>query len=77
MALPPGLRHPQQRDGSPVEAELPLLAPGETKSVTLKTKAIQPGPQTCELTVHGRVVRGGHGQGDGAWSRSRCSRPGW
>ena len=53
VSLPPGLRHPQQRDGSPVEAELPLLGPGETRSVTLKTKAIQPGPQSCELTVQG------------------------
>jgi len=53
VALPPGLQHPQQRDGSPVEAELPALAPGETRTVTLKTTAIQPGPQTCELTVMG------------------------
>jgi uncharacterized repeat protein (TIGR01451 family) len=49
--LPAGLRHPQQRDGSPVEAELPTLAAGETKSVVLKTKALEAGPQTCELTV--------------------------
>lgn len=53
VTLPPGLRHPQQRDGSPVEAELPALAAGETRSVTLKTTAIQPGPQSCELTVMG------------------------
>ena len=53
VALPPGLQHPQQREGSPVEAELPALAPGETRTVTLKTTAIQPGPQTCELTVMG------------------------
>jgi uncharacterized repeat protein (TIGR01451 family) len=53
VALPPGLQHPQQRDGSPVEAELPALSPGETRTVTLKTTAIQPGPQTCELTVMG------------------------
>jgi uncharacterized repeat protein (TIGR01451 family) len=52
VALPAGLRHPQQRDGSPVEAELPALAAGETKSVTLKVKALEAGPQTCELTVH-------------------------
>jgi uncharacterized repeat protein (TIGR01451 family) len=51
VALPAGLRHPQQRDGSPVEAELPILAPGEMKSVTLKTMAIQQGPHACELTV--------------------------
>jgi uncharacterized repeat protein (TIGR01451 family) len=51
VALPPGLRHPQQREGSPVEAELATLAPGESKSVTLKAKAVQPGPQTCVLTV--------------------------
>lgn len=51
VALPAGLRHPQQRDGSPVEAELPILAPGEVKSVTLKTTAVQQGPQACELTV--------------------------
>ena len=51
VALPNGLRHPQQRDGSPVEAELPILAPGETKSVTLKTKALEAGQQSCELTV--------------------------
>jgi uncharacterized repeat protein (TIGR01451 family) len=48
VSLPPGLRHPQQREGSPVEAELPVLAPGEARSVTLKTKAIQPGSQTCK-----------------------------
>jgi len=53
VALPPGLRHPQQRDGSPVEAELATLAPGESRSVTLKTLAVQPGPQVCELTVLG------------------------
>jgi uncharacterized repeat protein (TIGR01451 family) len=51
VALPSGLRHPQQREGSPVEAELPILAPGETKSVVLRTKAVVPGPQTCVLTV--------------------------
>lgn len=51
VALPAGLRHPQQRDGSPVEAELPVLAAGETKAVTLKVKALEPGPQACELTV--------------------------
>lgn len=53
VALPPGLKHPQQREGSPVEAELPNIAAGETKSVTLKTMAIQPGSQMCELTVMG------------------------
>ncbi len=46
VALPPGLKHPQQRDGSPVEAELPVIAAGETRSVTLKTTAIQQG---CKL----------------------------
>ncbi|MSR55903.1 MAG: DUF11 domain-containing protein [Gemmataceae bacterium] len=51
VSLPAGLKHPQQREGSPVEAELPALAAGETKAVTLKTIAIHPGPQTCELTV--------------------------
>jgi len=51
VSLPAGLRHPQQRDGSPVEAELPMIAPGEMRSVTLKTTGAQPGPQTCELTV--------------------------
>jgi uncharacterized repeat protein (TIGR01451 family) len=51
VALPAGLKHPQQRDGSPVEAELPALAAGETKSVTLKTRALEAGPQACELTV--------------------------
>ena len=51
VSLPAGLRHPQQRDGSPVEAELAALAPGETKSVTLKAKALEAGPQSCELTV--------------------------
>lgn len=55
VALPPGLKHPQQRDGSPVEAELPNIAAGETKSVTLKTMAIQPGSQMCELTVMGEA----------------------
>lgn len=49
--LPAGLKHPMQRDGSPVEAELANVAPGETRSVVLKTKAIAPGPHTCELTV--------------------------
>ena len=53
VALPPGLKHPQQREGSPVEAELPNIAAGETKSVVLKTTAIQPGSQICELTVMG------------------------
>jgi uncharacterized repeat protein (TIGR01451 family) len=53
VSLPPGLKHPQQREGSPVEAELPSLAAGETKSVVLKTKALEAGPQTCELTVMG------------------------
>jgi uncharacterized repeat protein (TIGR01451 family) len=51
VSLPAGLRHPQQRDGSPVEAELPVLAAGETKSVTLKVKALEAGTQSCELTV--------------------------
>ncbi|HEX3152400.1 MAG TPA: CARDB domain-containing protein [Gemmataceae bacterium] len=51
VALPNGLKHPQQREGSPVEAELPTLAAGETKSVVLKTKALEAGAQTCELTV--------------------------
>ncbi|HKB06516.1 MAG TPA: hypothetical protein VKD90_30250, partial [Gemmataceae bacterium] len=51
VALPPGLRHAQQRDGSPVEAELATLAAGESKSVTLKTIAVQAGQQVCELTV--------------------------
>jgi len=55
VSLPAGLKHPQQREGSPVEAELPALAAGETKAVTLKTIAIQPGPQTCELTVMGEA----------------------
>jgi uncharacterized repeat protein (TIGR01451 family) len=53
VALPPGLKHPQQRDGSPVEAELPVINAGETKSVTLKTMAVQQGAQNCELTVMG------------------------
>jgi uncharacterized repeat protein (TIGR01451 family) len=51
VSLPAGLRHPQQREGSPVEAELPVLAAGETKSVTLKVKALEAGTQSCELTV--------------------------
>jgi uncharacterized repeat protein (TIGR01451 family) len=51
VALPAGLKHPQQREGSPVEAELPVLAAGETKSVTLKVKALEAGNQSCELTV--------------------------
>lgn len=55
VSLPAGLKHPQQRDGSPVEAELPALAAGETKSVTLKTVALQPGTHTCELTVMGEA----------------------
>ncbi len=49
--LPAGLKHPQQRDGSPVEAELPALAAGEARSVVLKTKAIAAGSHSCELTV--------------------------
>jgi uncharacterized repeat protein (TIGR01451 family) len=57
VALPPGLRHPQQRDGSPVEAELPTLAAGESKSITLKTTAVQAGPQVCELTVMGEACQ--------------------
>lgn len=51
VSLTPGLNHPSQRDGSPVEAEFPPLAPGETRSVELRLTATQPGQQICQVTV--------------------------
>lgn len=53
ILLPAGLQHAAQQTGTAVEAELPVLAPGETRSVQLFTKAVRPGTQTCELTVAG------------------------
>ncbi len=51
VALTPGLTHPSQKDGSPVEAEFPPLAPGETRSIELRLTATQPGQQGCHVTV--------------------------
>ncbi|MEZ6143708.1 MAG: hypothetical protein R3B84_24350 [Zavarzinella sp.] len=56
VAMTPGLRHASQKDGSPVEAELDSLPPGESRAVVLKTTALEPGIQTCELTVLGDLV---------------------
>ncbi|HEY8506211.1 MAG TPA: hypothetical protein VIL46_16610, partial [Gemmataceae bacterium] len=46
--LSPGLRHPH---GQVVEAEVPELLPGASKTVELKTTAAAPGEQTCSLLV--------------------------
>lgn len=46
--LPAGLKHP---GGSEVEADLGTLGPGQSKTVTLETTAIQPGRLTNEATV--------------------------
>ena len=53
ILLPVGLQHAAQQTGTAVEAELPSLAAGETRSVQLFTKAVKPGMQICELTVAG------------------------
>jgi len=44
--VPSGLQHPQ---GSMIEAELPGLAVGESKVITLRTLAIKGGPQCNEI----------------------------
>jgi uncharacterized repeat protein (TIGR01451 family) len=46
--LSEGLQHSQ---GSVIEAELPNIAAGETRSVTLKTQALHAGPNGCALTA--------------------------
>jgi uncharacterized repeat protein (TIGR01451 family) len=46
--LPDGLQHPQ---GPFIEADLPELPPGASKSITLRTVAKQNGPQTVEMSV--------------------------
>jgi uncharacterized repeat protein (TIGR01451 family) len=46
--LPEGLAHPQ---GQIVEAEIGLIAPGETRNVTLTTKATKAGKFTNEMTA--------------------------
>lgn len=46
--LPPGLQHPQ---GAEIEAELGTLGPGESKTITLTTTAIQRGRQVNEVRV--------------------------
>ncbi len=46
--LPPGLRHAQ---GRTIEADLPRLLPGETKTIALDATAVQPGPQVNEVRV--------------------------
>lgn len=51
VALSAGLRHPQQKDGSAVEAELANIAPGETRTVVLKAQAVAAGTQNVDLTV--------------------------
>jgi uncharacterized repeat protein (TIGR01451 family) len=54
-SLPTGLEHPQ---GTTIEAEVGTLAPGETKHITLETRAVQPGRlvnRAC-ATGHGLTV---------------------
>jgi uncharacterized repeat protein (TIGR01451 family) len=53
IRLPEGIQHPAQQNNSAIEAELPGLAPGESRSVQLQTKAIKPGTQICELSAVG------------------------
>ena len=48
VELSKGVTHPQ---GSPLAAELPRLAPGESRTVTLKAMAAAPGTATCSLVV--------------------------
>ena len=55
VLLPAGLQHAAQQSGAAVEAELPALAAGETRSVQLFTRAVRAGMQTCELTVAGEA----------------------
>lgn len=55
VLLPNGLQHAAQQSGAAVEAELPALAAGETRSVQLFTRAVRPGMQTCELTIAGEA----------------------
>lgn len=53
--LPQGLEHPQ---GSNIEAEIGTMAPGETKHITLETRAVQPGRlvNRARATGHGLCV---------------------
>jgi uncharacterized repeat protein (TIGR01451 family) len=51
--LPPGLQH---QHGNSVENEIGTLAPGETKRITLETRAIQPGPQLNRAKAAGQGV---------------------
>ena len=51
IQLPPGLQHQEAKNGPAVEAVLPSLAAGETRTVELHTVAVKPGSQACELTV--------------------------
>ena len=46
--LPAGLKHEQ---GGFIEAELGTLGPGETKSLSLQTTAVQAGRQVNQLVV--------------------------
>ncbi|MGL4421697.1 MAG: hypothetical protein ACRCZF_13605 [Gemmataceae bacterium] len=46
--LSEGLQHPQ---GQIIEAELPALAPGETKTVTLRANAVKAGSHSCLLAA--------------------------
>lgn len=46
--LPPGLRHER---GPAVDADLGAIAPGETRRVTLATKAVRAGQQTNQASV--------------------------
>ncbi|WP_020470315.1 CARDB domain-containing protein [Zavarzinella formosa] len=57
ILLPAGLQHAAQKMGTAVEAELPSLAAGETRSVELHTIAVKPGMQTCELMVAGESCK--------------------
>jgi uncharacterized repeat protein (TIGR01451 family) len=46
--LSDGLHHPQ---GTVIEAELTNVAPGESKTVTLRAMATKAGPQTCTIAA--------------------------
>jgi uncharacterized repeat protein (TIGR01451 family) len=49
--LAPGLEHPQ---GSEIEADLKPLAPGQTRKITLRTRAVRPGTQQSETIITGK-----------------------
>ena len=51
--LPPGLKHPA---GDSIGADLPDLAPGETKTFKMPVTAAQPGSHTVEIRVKSKDV---------------------